>query len=108
MEIRFASPVLIGQRIADGRDQDWTFWRETRDTVEHAETLSSEMQEAVRLLDGYGRRKAPYSTLQAAVSTAAVGDQGVVSSVVIILRASGIQGSGMHCATLFRLPHVDD
>jgi hypothetical protein len=81
MEIRSATPVMIGQRIADGCDQEWTSWRTTRDAVEHAEDRTS-----TRRLDGDGRTALP----------------------AILLPASGIQGSGVRCVKLSRPPHVQE
>jgi hypothetical protein len=54
MEIRCATPVKIGQRIADGCDRERTYRRVTREAVGHAERRTS-----TRVLDGCGLRPGP-------------------------------------------------
>ncbi len=53
---------------------------DTRGLIEHPR--GCELREAVRLLDGYGRLKAMYATIQAAVSAAISGDEIVIAAGV--------------------------
>lgn len=51
---------------------------DTDGLIEHTRTRGSELREAVRLLDGYGRLKSMYATIQAAISAAISGDEIVI------------------------------
>ncbi len=55
MEIRCAIPVKIGQRIADGCDQERMSCRATREAVEHTGRRTS-----TGLLGGYGLHLSPF------------------------------------------------
>ena len=52
---------------------------DTLELMEHTRPRGSELREAVRLLDGYGRLKAMYATIQAAISAAIAGDEVVIA-----------------------------
>jgi hypothetical protein len=52
---------------------------DTQGLMEHTRPRGSELREAVRLLDGYGRLKAMYATIQAAVSASVSGDEIVIA-----------------------------
>ena len=52
---------------------------DTQGLMEHTRPRGSELREAVRLLDGYGRLKAMYATIQAAISAAISGDEIVIA-----------------------------
>jgi len=52
---------------------------DTLELMEHTRPRGSELREAVRLLDGYGRLKAMYATIQAAISAAIAGDEIVIA-----------------------------
>jgi hypothetical protein len=51
---------------------------DTEGLMEHTRPRGCELREAVRLLDGYGRLKAMYATIQAAVGAAISGDEIVI------------------------------
>lgn len=86
---------------------------DTQGLIEHPR--GCELREAVRLLDGYGRLKSMYATIQAAVSAAIAGDEIVIAAGVYaedlhitsrLTLTRAVEGSGSEPAKAIVVGHV--
>ena len=92
LRVRKDAQVRVHNLIIDGRRQGWMFRRAYPDvefqsiatdsvetTIERVETRGFDSTEAVRLLDGSGRLRAMYPTIQAGIDAALQGDELIIA-----------------------------